>query len=164
MRLRHLLGARGNRGQSLVELALTLPILMMILMGIIDLSFVLYASIQVAAASGEGARAGALFPGDLNQSVATNDAARDTAVRKAIYDSSTGGTTLGLLKTTLPNFDVSSAAFVEITYPNAYQSATRTGEPIVVTVRYKQPVWFEFLPGVVAGTFQVSSSTRMRMQ
>ena len=48
-------------GQSLVELALTLPILVLLLMGLIELGLILYAHVQVANAAREGARAASLY-------------------------------------------------------------------------------------------------------
>jgi len=159
-------GCGRSGGQSLVELALSLPLLMMIIMGVIDLSFVLYAHAQVAAAAGQGARAGALFVGDLSQSLADNDAARAAAVRRVIYDPATGTTAMGLLRTGLPNFDVNSD--VQVSYPNPVPldpaNVTRSGEEITVSVVYRQPLWFTFLPRAVSGAMSVSTTARMRIQ
>ena len=52
---------RCERGQSLTEFALALPIVSMIFMGIIDFGFVLYGHVQVAGAAAEGARAASLY-------------------------------------------------------------------------------------------------------
>jgi hypothetical protein len=49
------------RGQSLVEVALILPILSVLLMGIIEFGFLLYAHVQVANAAREAARAASLY-------------------------------------------------------------------------------------------------------
>lgn len=152
----------GKRGQALVELALMLPILTVILMGVIDLSFVLYAHIHVAAACNEGARTGSLFPGDFSQSLAANDAARLQRVRQAVCDPGNGTTALGMLRTTTPNFDVNTD--VTVSYPEANSSTTRIGEKLVVTVTYRQPLWFDFLPGAVSSALQVASSATMRIQ
>ncbi len=53
-----------QRGQSFVELALLLSILMLILLGIIDLGRVFNAYIVITNAAREGARYGALYPSD----------------------------------------------------------------------------------------------------
>lgn len=50
-----------RQGQSAVEVALLLPALMVLLMGIILTGFSLYAFIQVTNAAREGARAGSLY-------------------------------------------------------------------------------------------------------
>lgn len=148
----------GNReeGQSLVELALTVPILMALLMGVVDLTFILYAHIQVAAAAGEGARAGARHMGDLTETVDANDANRLAVVRQAV------SSTMGMLSTASPNFDVGTD--VQVSYPSHTGPSNRTGEEMVVTVTYRQPVWFNSLPGVSSGRYQVSSTALMRIQ
>ncbi len=53
--------SRHKNGQSLVELAISLPLLLMILLGLADFGFLLYAHVQVSNAAREGARAGALY-------------------------------------------------------------------------------------------------------
>src|ERR671932_178674 len=53
-----------ERGQSLIELALTLPILMLILTGVLDLGRAYYAYITVTNAAREGARWGADYQTD----------------------------------------------------------------------------------------------------
>ncbi len=54
---------RHNPGQSMVEFALTLPLLIMMLLALADFGFLLYAHVQVANAAREGARAGSLYLG-----------------------------------------------------------------------------------------------------
>ena len=158
-----------QRGQSLVELALTLPLMTMILMGIIDLSFVLFAHVQVATAAREGARVASLFPGDFNLSADANDNARRTAVRKIIYDSGTGSTAMGLLSTSLPSFDVTSDQYVRVEYDpvvaaDPINNSARRGEDVIVTVTYKQRLWFDFLPTSIPDNMPVSTTVRMRIQ
>lgn len=50
-----------TRGQSLTELAVTLPIILVILLSLFDFGMLLYAHIQVANAAREGARAASLY-------------------------------------------------------------------------------------------------------
>lgn len=50
-----------KRGQSLVELAIALPLLLLVLLGIADFGLLLFAHVQVANATREGARAGSLY-------------------------------------------------------------------------------------------------------
>ncbi len=54
----------GARSQSLVELALALPLLLIILVGVLDLGRVYFAYMTVVNASREGARYGATKPTD----------------------------------------------------------------------------------------------------
>ncbi len=55
---------RRSRGQSLVELALALPVLLLLLLGTIDLGRAFFDYIQMRNGAFEGARYGARLPGD----------------------------------------------------------------------------------------------------
>ncbi len=59
--------ARKEKGQSLVELAIILPLLLLILLGIIDFGRVFYSYVTITNASREGARYGALHPGWVDE-------------------------------------------------------------------------------------------------
>ncbi len=50
----------GHPGQSLVEAALVLPILLILFLGIAEVGFFLFAQVQVTNATREGARYGSL--------------------------------------------------------------------------------------------------------
>lgn len=66
---------RNEKGQSLVEFALLLPVIMIILLGIIEFGFMFNAKITLNSAAREGARVYAI----------TNDTAQvDTAVNKNV--------------------------------------------------------------------------------
>jgi len=55
-------GSSSRRwGQSLVELALVLPLLLMLLMGLMEFGMVLYAHVQVSNAAREAARSASLY-------------------------------------------------------------------------------------------------------
>lgn len=56
---------REQSGQSLVELAIILPVLILILVGIMDLGRVFYAQIVITNAAREGARYGSMYPMDI---------------------------------------------------------------------------------------------------
>lgn len=56
--------ARGRIGQSLVELALALPMLLLIMLGTIDIGRVFFDYVQIRNAAREGAGYGAHFPTD----------------------------------------------------------------------------------------------------
>ena len=167
MRIGRLLGA--SRGQSFVELAISLPLVMMLIMGVIDFGWALYAQIQVASASYEGARAGAMFSGgDITQPTSTNDVARAQAVRNAIYDP-TGApstNTLGMLNAAdTYNFNVTTD--VQISTPDPASdpyNTTRVGQQLWVTVTFHQPIWFTVLPGISNGRINVSTTTKVRIQ
>lgn len=54
--------SRKEKGQGLVELAIILPLLLIILLGTIDFGRVFYAYVTITNASREGARYGSLYP------------------------------------------------------------------------------------------------------
>jgi Flp pilus assembly protein TadG len=60
------------RGQSLVELALLLPILALLLIGTLDLGRVFFASVQLTSSVREGANFGRTSPAAVDSSVADN--------------------------------------------------------------------------------------------
>ncbi len=59
-------GNRSPAGQSLLEFAITLPVLLMILLGVLDLGRIYFSYIAVVNSAREGARYGAQYPWDTN--------------------------------------------------------------------------------------------------
>ncbi|HEY76536.1 MAG TPA: pilus assembly protein [Thermoflexia bacterium] len=57
---------RGQNGQSIVEFALLLPVLLIILLGLLDLGRVWHAVVTVHDCAGEGALYAAIRPDDLD--------------------------------------------------------------------------------------------------
>src|SRR5258705_13119229 len=60
-RARYSRSRRGQRGQSLVEFAISSLVLILLLMGLLDLSRAFYFSVNILGAAREGARHGAWF-------------------------------------------------------------------------------------------------------
>jgi Flp pilus assembly protein TadG len=56
--------AHDNKGQELVEYALTLPILLLLILGIVEFGVAIFAYNTIANAAREGARVGAVLPGN----------------------------------------------------------------------------------------------------
>lgn len=67
---------RSQRGQSLVEFAFSLVLLLVLLVGIVDLSRALYTYLALRDAAAEGAIVGSMYPDDLD------------AIRQRVIDSS----------------------------------------------------------------------------
>jgi Flp pilus assembly protein TadG len=177
---------RGRRGQSLVELALTLPILVLLSMGIIDLGYALYAHVQVAAASGEGANVGSRMTLEIdlnNYNQNDYDRQRLQAVSRAVMRSmgrlNLGTPNFSPLTDPIPNnYPLPQAATDDIlvTYsPASSANATRVAsmmsdgpEEIIVRVKYRQPLLFGFLPNLLTFSgreyLEVSTTTRARIQ
>ena len=135
---------RDQRGQSAVEIALLLPVLMVLLLGILIAGFTFYAFIQVSNAAREGARAGSLWR--LTQ--AESGLALEQTVEGAIYDPGPPAqSALGFLSPTSPSFDVASD--VAITYVDAdADTFISSGDQltVIVTYRYTLPIISVMLP------------------
>ena len=111
----------NERGNSVVEIALILPVLLVLFLGIIEVGFLLFAHVQVANAVREGARTGSLCRLHANCDTLT-------AVVKAnvfaeaqflnMTDAGSGGNTTVVVQ------------------PASLVSIPTVGDPITVTVTY----------------------------
>jgi Flp pilus assembly protein TadG len=123
----------AHPGQSLVETALVLPILVILFLGIAEVGFLLFAEVQVTNAAREGARYGSLCR--LNHTCAdlTN------AVKSAVFSEAQ----------LLHMSDSGSGAntSVQVQPPNL-TTAPAVGVPITVTVvyTYSSPFISNFVP------------------
>ncbi len=123
----------GHPGQSLVEAALVLPILLILFLGIAEVGFFLFAQVQVTNATREGARYGSLCR--LNRTCADLTGAVKSAVFSEaqllhMSDSGSGRNTT-----------------VEVD-PPSLATAPLVGVPITVTVvyTYSSPFISNFVP------------------
>jgi Flp pilus assembly protein TadG len=76
---------RKSRGQSLVEFAISSTVLLLLAMGLIDLSRAFYYSVNLQGAAREGARHGAWFNTSGRYNPYLDDADVMTAVKQALY-------------------------------------------------------------------------------
>ena len=116
---------RKEKGQSLVEMALILPVLLIILAGVLDLGRLYYAYVIITDAAAEGVAYAAANPpadpGDFNES--------DTAEIYARVQDTGGGLVQG-------------TGSVEIVCPTC--PGVASGDSITVTVSYDFPVMTPF--------------------
>jgi Flp pilus assembly protein TadG len=112
---------KEERGQSLVEVALTLPLLLLIVMGILDLGRAYLTYITLSDAAAEGAAYAAIYPADTAQAIA-----------RAAYSSD------GLV--------VLSPDMVSVDW-----NGTGAGNPITVTVEYEYQLLTPFISELVPG-------------
>jgi Flp pilus assembly protein TadG len=70
-----------ERGQSLTEVALMLPVLLLILAGVLDLGRLYYAYVTVSDAAAEGATYAAIHPHDGDEIISRTQAATDGLVQ-----------------------------------------------------------------------------------
>jgi len=118
-------------GQSLVELALILPVLMLILMGIVDFGRAFNARIIITNAAREGARYGAMHPAD-------EGGIKDRVINEA------AGSGISI-----------EADDVEVEFPNG---TSEPGNPIRVTVTYDFSL---ITPLLFGGDTTIRSSVEM---
>ena len=127
---------RNDRGGSMVELALLLPLLLLILAGIADLGRAFHDSIVINNASREGARYASHFPNDETR---IKETARDEAVNSGVA-----------IDTNL----------VSVNCPvDCSDVASTSGMPITVTVRYPFHTILAQILGV--RTITLTSNTSM---
>lgn len=110
----------GERGQEAVELAIVLPLLVLIVFGVLDLGRAFHAAIVITNAARVGARYGILSPGDPNGIITVTQAEAQ-------------GSGIDLTDTTL--------SAIEVTCPEGCGSDL----PIRVTVTYQ----FKLILGLV---------------
>ena len=130
---------RSQRGQSLVEFALVLPILLILVLGIVDFGMGLRAYVTLTNATREGARFAAVgnpagtYPADCTGS------SSDSAV--------------GRVCTTLSGLDLDGMQTVSVVYPDGQLP----GNSVVVSADYQ----YEFITplSAVAGFFSGGSFT-----
>jgi len=144
---------RSRRGQSLVEFALILPVLMIMVFGIIDFGMGLRSYISLTNATREGARFAAIgnsagaYPANCN---GTNNT---TVIGRVCY--------------TIEGLDLADVQTVSVAYPNGQSP----GNSVVVSARYTYnyitPIGdiIDFFSG---GTFpnalSLATSTDMRLE
>ena len=141
------------RGQSLVEFALVLPLLMILVFGIIDFGMGLRSYISLTTATREGARFAAIggsagaYPGNC--------------------DGVTNTTVVGRVCVAIEGLDRADLTSVAVTYPNGQAP----GESVVVsadyTYNYITPLGDMvdfFSAGSFPDTLSLSTSTDMRLE
>ena len=127
---------RYNKGGSLVELALLLPLLVLILAGVVDLGRAFHDYIIINNASREGARFASHWP---NDELGIKETARDEAVGTGVSISTT---------------------LVTVNCPvDCSDEVTTSGKPITVTVQFP----FQIILGRILGvnTITMTSHTSM---
>ncbi len=157
---------RSLAGQAAVEIALILPALLVLLMGIIIAGFTFYAVIQVTNAAREGARAGSLYR--ITVATRSNGWTLDNEVKSAICDSTANTSALGYLK---PASGCSSTSFnvstdVITTWTDVDSDTTvSSGDQVLVqiTYRYRIPIVSGFV-GAFGNPMVIVRSVMMEIQ
>jgi Flp pilus assembly protein TadG len=119
--------AKDERGQSLLELAILLPVLLLILLGILDVGRLYMTMVAIHDAAAEGASYAATHPEETLQ------------IQERAADSSTALTTI-------------DATMVDV----YYEAPLSSGQPITVTVNYDYDLLTPVLSAIVpSGTLRL---------
>ena len=125
---------REEKGQTLVEMAIVLPLLILILMGIIQFGFIFNGHISMTSAAREGVRLGAVGASNSEVSSRVNEALAGTP----------------LLKNTEVTID-----------PN---NSREFGEPLTVEVSGEMDIIVPLLDSVIGDVHHLSSQAVMRVE
>lgn len=128
---------QSQRGQTLVELALILPILVVLLMSTIEFGRIFFTYLTVTHASREAARGTVIYTGK-----------DDTFIRQKVEESA--------------SWLIPADLVVEVT-PSSPSSRT-TGVPLTVAVSYPVELYTPVLSDILANPFTVQSQTTMRIE
>lgn len=136
---------RRSRGQGLVELALVLPVLLLIFMGIVDFGRAIYAYNSVSNAAREGARVGIV------------DQRMTGGAYNAAIEAANQATALGLNPT--------NAAQVQVTFPDPDGNcpSVSVGCTIRVRVQYQFSAITPII-GRIIGPLTVGSTTELPIE
>ncbi|HOQ06551.1 MAG TPA: TadE/TadG family type IV pilus assembly protein [Clostridiales bacterium] len=126
---------RKRSGQSLVETALILPLLLLLLTGIIDFGLLFNSYLVISNASREGAR----------RAVTGNT---DAQIRAAVYSAAS----------------VLDPARLNITIFPDESVGRSTGDPVTVTVTYEYSMVTPIIGAFFPETFEIESGTTMRCE
>jgi Flp pilus assembly protein TadG len=127
--------ARRDRGQSLVEFALILPLLFIIVFGIIDFGMGFHSWITVTNSAREGARLGAVHASEDEIIAKVNDTANNL-----------------------------NPDNLDITVTNADPEGDHVGEPVTVEVNYEYDLITPLAGILHVPTFNISSTAEMRLE
>lgn len=105
-----------ERGQSLVEIALIIPALLILFLGIAELGFYLYAHVQVANAAREGARYGSLCKQNNNCANLTTEVESAVFSEAELLAMDGGNTIIGVQWSGLTPPKASTPITVTVTY------------------------------------------------
>ena len=130
----------SERGQSLIELAIALSVILMLLAGAVDFGMGLFAYVALRDAAQEGALYASLYPCIDNCTLANT-----TAIQQRVQSASTHPLDLA-------SFDPSTQIIVEYSTPGVWCEGITGGmvNAVTVTVKYNHPIVMPFA-GTILG-------------
>lgn len=125
-------------GQALVELALLIPILLIIIFGIVEFGRVFHAHLAVSHASREGARIGVVVGGA---------GTADSDIKERVMSSAVS------LNLSEDNIEITPSL-----------SSRSRGSALTVEVSYQVPLYTPFIGDLIPNPFPIRGSTTMRIE
>lgn len=151
LHLRHIW--RGGRGQSLVEFAMVLPLLLILVFGIIDFSMGLRSYISLTNATREGARFAAV--------------GNPAGAYPADCDGTSNTSAVGRVCVSLDGLDLADMQGVSVTYPSGQNPGSEVLVSAEYTYNYITPLG-DLLDFFSGGSFpdslNLETSTDMRLE
>lgn len=135
--------ANNQDGQSLVEVALMLPVLILILAGVVDLGRVYYTYVTITNAAREGARAGASNPTD-NATIKSRTEDEAANSRMTISDS---------------NITIDCAPYGSSSFSSGFCASADPGDQVRISVT----VQFNLVTGYIFGLTALTLSNNAVM-
>ena len=126
---------KSERGQSLVELAISLTILLFLLAGAVEFGMAFFQFVQLRDAAQEGALYGSIHPND--------PATIETRIRGSStspIDLSSGDVTITISIDGIPSTDTAN-----------YQTVDCEGHGLEVLVQYDHKIFMPFIPALLGG-------------
>ena len=152
---------KNQKGQAAVELALVLPILLLILCGIIEVGWLFNNQLMISNLSREGARTGIIYSTNQLQTVQNKIRTMIPNTEKYTVVVSYPNTNHAVDIIVNFNYQARSEYTVEISYSNF--AAPRTGDVIVNIVYHARPI--TPLTGIfVHGDIDLSSKCVMKLE
>ncbi len=135
--------ARATEGQAIIELAVVLPVLLLLTVGMVNVGLMITAQMELTQAAWEGARAGATM---------TDPGAGDSEIIGAVQNALTS------LDSGLLQIDIDPAADEA---PRTEPGPEPRGRPLVVTLRYRYPL---YLPAAIEVPLEARAVSRIEYQ
>jgi hypothetical protein len=155
---------RRSSGQSVVEMAFVLPVLVLVLFGIIDFGYYIYGYATIYQAARNGAEKASKIP-PYESKISPKLASNETCVRNILQEVQSHATLF-------PNLTANDGQLdsrIQIVYPTdtAGPSGRKLGAPIEIRITYNirplTPLW-NFVTLGQRGTMQVRATSRRSIE
>lgn len=135
---------KGEKGQAMVELALVLPILLFILLGIIEFGHIFYSYLVIQNATRDGARYGVVWDSSNNHYVTNQEVTLVLKDKTTVLQKSNTNLAINLTPTT--------------------ESLKAAGKNFEVNIVYNVPLFTPIWDKLLPNPFPISAKTVMRIE